>query len=215
LTYRITFAVAGRARFLSHLETVDILLSALRRAGFEIALSHGPKPRPVIALALPRAVGVESHAELADVDLLGDHDPATVGERLANQLPIGFTVVGVAPAVGKPAASRVHRLHYVAEVADDLDWERALAAYLAAEQAPVTRRAPDKADKLIDVKRSCATVAHEPGRLEFELELTQTGIARPEEVVQAVAATIGATPTINRLVRTRIVLRDELVGVPT
>ncbi len=215
MTYRITFAVAGRARFLSHLETVDMMLSALRRAGFEIALSKGPKPRPVIALAFPRAVGVESLAELADVDLLGDHDPATVGERLANQLPMGFTVVGVTHAIGKPAASRVHSIQYVAEVADDVDWERALGAYHAAEQALVTRRAPDKADKQIDVKRSCASVAHEPGRLDFELELTATGVARPEEVVQVVAAAIGATPTINRLVRTRIVLRSEPVGVLT
>jgi len=36
LAYRFTFAVRGRARFLSHLETVDTLLSALRRAGFDV-----------------------------------------------------------------------------------------------------------------------------------------------------------------------------------
>ena len=69
LTYRITFAVGGRARFLSHLETVDTLLGALRRAGLDIALCKGMKPRPVISLALPRAVGVETRAELADVEL--------------------------------------------------------------------------------------------------------------------------------------------------
>ena len=49
MTYRITFAVRGRARFLSHLETVDTLLSSFRRAGYGIALSRGMKPRPVIA----------------------------------------------------------------------------------------------------------------------------------------------------------------------
>ena len=41
LKYRITFAVTGRARFLSHLETVDTLLGALRRAG----LRHRPVER--------------------------------------------------------------------------------------------------------------------------------------------------------------------------
>jgi len=60
----LTFAVAGRARFLSHLETVDTLLGALRRAGYQIALSKGMKPRPVISLALPRAVGVRTLADL-------------------------------------------------------------------------------------------------------------------------------------------------------
>ena len=65
MTYRILFEVRGRARFLSHLETVDTLLSALRRGGYQIALSRGMRPRPVISLAMPRAVGVESEAELA------------------------------------------------------------------------------------------------------------------------------------------------------
>ena len=93
MTYRITFAVGGRARFLSHLETVDTLLGALRRAGFDIALSKGMKPRPVISLALPRAVGVETLADIADVELRGDHEPLDVAERLMNHLPMGMTVV--------------------------------------------------------------------------------------------------------------------------
>jgi len=82
LTYRITFAVTGRARFLSHLETVDTMLGALRRAGYQIALSKGMKPRPVISLALPRAVGVQAQVDLVDVVLHGDHDLVEVAERL-------------------------------------------------------------------------------------------------------------------------------------
>jgi radical SAM-linked protein len=214
LTYRIAFAVAGRARFLSHLETVDMLLGALRRAGFEIALSRGPKPRPVIALALPRAVGVESLAELADIELQGDHDAIEVAERLSNRLPLGVTVVAANAVTGKAAASLVHRVRYVAEVGDGVDWDAALAAFADAPEAVVIRTAPDKADKRIDVKRSCTSVHHEPGRLVFEIELSEAGLARPEEVVHAVAATIGATPTISRLVRTEIVLRDQPAGVP-
>jgi radical SAM-linked protein len=213
LTYRICFAVAGRARFLSHLETVDMLLGALRRAGFEIALSRGPKPRPVIALALPRAVGVESLGELADVDLRGEHDPVEVVERLANQLPMGVTLLSAETASGKPAASRVAAIRYAADVVDDIDWDAALAAFLEAPEAVVIRTAPGKADKRVDVRQFCASAHHEPERLVFEIELSPAGAARPEEVVQAVAAAIGATPTINRLVRTEIVLRGEPAGV--
>jgi radical SAM-linked protein len=209
----MTFAVTGRARFLSHLETVDMLLSALRRAGYEIALSHGPKPRPVIALAFPRAVGVEACADLADVELVGDHDPAEVAGRLAGQLPEGIDVHGIVPAAGRPAASLVHRLVYTADVSEDLDWDAAGEAFAAAPEAVVVRRAPDKADKRVDVKRSCTGVTHERGRLRFEIELSEAGAARPEEIVKAVAAGIGATPTIGRLVRTRIELRDQPAGV--
>ena len=42
--------------------------------------------------------------------------------------------------------------------------------------------------------------------------MTEAGTARPEEVATAVAAQVGATPTVNRLVRTAIELRPEPVG---
>ena len=209
MKYRIRFAVAGRARFLSHLETVDMLLGALRRAGLQIALSRGPKPRPVIALAVPRAVGVESEAELADVELEGGgRDPRLLRERLSGQLPDGVTLIDVAEAAGKPAASLVRRIGYTVQVADDLDWDAAGRAYAEAAHAVVVRAAPGKADKRVDVRRSCAGVEHEPGRLAFQIEVSPEGNARPEEVVQAVAAQVGATPTIGRIVRTAIALRD-------
>jgi radical SAM-linked protein len=214
LTYRITFAVGGRARFLSHLETVDTLLGALRRAGFDIALSKGMKPRPVISLALPRAVGTETLADVADVELRGDHEPLDVQERLANHLPMGMTALAVEPATGKQAASRVESVAYRVEIADDLDWDAALAAFAAAETCEVVRTAPKKASKRVDVRRFCTELTHEPGALEMELAVTDAGTARPEELTQAVAALVGATPTIERLVRTAIRLREP-VGVDT
>jgi radical SAM-linked protein len=214
LTYRITFAVGGRARFLSHLETVDTLLGALRRAGFDIALSKGMKPRPIISLALPRAVGVETLADVADVDLRGEHEPLEVVERLANHLPMGMTVVSVEPTTGRTAASRVDGVAYRVEVADDIDWDAALAAFAEAEACEVVRTAPGKASKRVDVRRFCTALAHEPGALEMELAVTDAGTARPEELTQAVAALVGATPTIERLTRTAICLREP-VGAET
>jgi radical SAM-linked protein len=215
LTYRFTFAVRDRARFLSHLETVDTLLSALRRAGYQVALSRGMKPRPVIALALSRAVGVQSESELADVELTSDPTPAQLHQQLAPQLPAGLELLAVEPAEGKQAASRVRAVHYLIEVADDVDWEAAVARFLAADEAIVTRTAPNKAAKRVDVRRFCTQLGQGPQGLEAEIELTEAGTARPEEVATAVAATIGATPTIIRLVRTAIVLREAPVGVHT
>jgi radical SAM-linked protein len=214
LTYRITFAVGGRARFLSHLETVDTLLGALRRAGFDIALSKGMKPRPVISLALPRAVGTETLADIADVELRGEHDPLDVTERLSNHLPMGMTVVVVEPATGKQAASRVESVTYRVDVADDVNWDAALQAFASVESCEVVRTAPNKASKRIDVRRYCTAVAYEPGALEMELAVTDAGTARPEELTQAVAALVGATPKIERLVRTAIRLREP-VGART
>jgi radical SAM-linked protein len=215
LTYRFTFAVRDRARFLSHLETVDTLLSALRRAGYQVALSRGMRPRPVIALARPRAVGVQSESELADVELTSEPATAELYERLAAELPAGLELRAVDHADGKQAASRVRAVHYLIEVAGDVDWEAAIASFLAADEAIVSRLAPNKAAKRIDVRKFCTQLRLGPDGLEAEIELTEAGTARPEEVATAVAATIGATPTIIRLVRTAIVLRDAPVGVHT
>jgi radical SAM-linked protein len=215
LTYRITFAVAGRARFLSHLETVDALLGALRRAGFDIALSRGPKPRPVISLALPRAVGTETLADLADVELRGDHASDVVAERLANRLPLGMSVVAVEPCAGRPAASRVEGAAYAVEVREDIDWDAAVEAFLDSDHCLVERTAPGRAAKSVDVRASCTALRHEPGVLHMQLALTEAGSARPEEVTTAVATLAGATPTIERLVRTAIRLRRPPVGAIT
>jgi radical SAM-linked protein len=215
LTYRITFAVRGRARFLSHLETVDTLLSSFRRAGYGIALSRGMKPRPVIALALPRAVGVESIAELADVELTEAAECDQIADRLAPELPEGFSLGSIEPAEGKPAASRVRAVHYLVDVAGDIDWDAAIHRYMAADEAVVTRGAPNKAAKRIDVRSFCSQVERVPSGLAAHIELTGAGTARPEEVATAVAATLGATPTITRIVRTQIVLHEQPVGVPT
>jgi len=212
LTYRITFAVSRRARFLSHLETVDTLLSALRRGGYDIALSQGMKPKPVISLALPRAVGVESEAELADVRLATDPDPSEVAERLARELPDGLDVIAVEEAIGKPASSRLSAVSYRIEVADDLDWDAACDRFMAADEVTVTRSMLGKADKRVDVRMFCSSLEHRPGRLLVELELSDRGTARPEEIANAVAAQVGATPDIERLVRTAIALRDAPAG---
>jgi hypothetical protein len=100
-------------------------------------------------------------------------------------------------------------------VAGDIDWDEALDRYAAAEQAVVTRSAPNKAAKRVDVRSFCSRIERVPSGLAARIELTEAGTARPEEVATAVAATIGATPTITRIVRTQIVLRETPVGVTT
>ena len=82
------------------------------------------KPRPVIALALPRAVGVESEAELADVELTSEPSPGELAARLPAQLPAGFELIAAEPAVGQAGRVARARGQYLIEVAGDIDWDR-------------------------------------------------------------------------------------------
>ena len=70
-TVTIRYAKAGQARYMGHLDTVDILLRAVRSAGISLKM-HGkyhPKPRISLSAALP--VGIESACEMMEVEAQG------------------------------------------------------------------------------------------------------------------------------------------------
>lgn len=93
---RLRFRVGrvGEVRLLSHLETMNAWVRAIRRAKLPICHSQGfhPLPRLNFSAALP--VGVESTGEYMDVWLGEALPPEVALERLRAQLPPGFLALG-------------------------------------------------------------------------------------------------------------------------
>lgn len=209
----LRFTVTGRARFLSHLECVDGLLAAFRRAGFDVALSQGMRPKPVISLAVARAVGVASLDELMTVELVGDHDPDEVRARLAATLPRGLEVLSAERSQGTPRPVSA-RYHVALDAPRDVV-ERAAARYAEAEAAPVERATP-KRRKIVDVKAFAPTVEVAEGGFDVEVVFAPEGSARPEEVARALSELAGADLPVTGV--TRLELRAERgrspVGAP-
>jgi radical SAM family uncharacterized protein len=95
--FTLRYAKCGDARYIGHLDTVDILLRALRSAGISFKM-HGkyhPKPRISLSPALP--VGVESTQERVEIET----DPATeidrnTVKRIDAHLPSGLRILDVA-----------------------------------------------------------------------------------------------------------------------
>jgi radical SAM-linked protein len=213
LKLELRFTVTGRARFLSHLECVDGLLAAFRRAGFQVALSHGMRPKPVISLAMARAVGVASLDELMTVELVGEHDPDEVRTRLAATLPRGLEVLAARPFTGTP---RPVSARYRVELDAPHDVvERAAARYAEVEAAPVERASPKRV-KIVDPKAFAPVVEVVDGGFEVEVAIAPEGSARPEEVARALAQLAGADLPVTGV--TRLELRAERgrspVGAP-
>jgi radical SAM-linked protein len=199
LKLELRFSVRGRARFLSHLECVDVLLSAARRAGYEVALSNGMRPKPVISLAMARAVGVEAYDEIATIDIVGSPDPATLATRLTEALPRGIAVHDAAPSAGTPRL--VGCCYQVVVDAPPDQVEAAAAAYHAAAGIVVERRSP-KGRRELDAKRYAPLVEVVDGAITAEVALTDEGSLRPEELVRALekaSETELAVRTISRL----------------
>ncbi len=94
-TVTIRYAKAGQARYMGHLDTIDILLRAVRSAGISFKM-HGkyhPKPRISLSAALP--VGIESACEMMEVEAEGsDVIDATAIGRINAHLPGGMRVLG-------------------------------------------------------------------------------------------------------------------------
>ncbi|MHB1344543.1 MAG: TIGR03936 family radical SAM-associated protein, partial [Thermoleophilia bacterium] len=193
--YLLTFAARGRARFLAHLDTMELFRRAIRRAGARLALSNGMRPKPLLTLALPRAVGVEGRAELAEFTL-SDSVPTGFIDALQEALPEGFTVLGFEPyRASQSVAARVAGAKYrvIVTTTEPLVasvLQEAARLYTCASGIMVDRRRPD-GTRQVDVRafvQHVSAVAHgDTAVIGFSAAVTPSGTARPEEVVAALS----------------------------
>ena len=93
---RLEYRKTGKARWISHLDTMRTFQRAFIRAGIPLAHSEGFNPHPKLNIILPLPTGAESLRELLDAELL-EEAPGLV-ERLNGALPEGIVMT----AVGQP-----------------------------------------------------------------------------------------------------------------
>lgn len=79
---RFKFEKIKEFKFLSHLETVRLLIIAIRRAKIPVRYSEGFNPAPKLSLSFPIPVGLASFAEYADMELTEKITPAVFINRL-------------------------------------------------------------------------------------------------------------------------------------
>ena len=222
--FRIEFSIAGRLRFLSHLEIVDTLLSAMRRSGLRLALSQGMRPKPLIKVALPRPVAVEAWCEIVEIELDPSHagiDVDTFCLHLAAQLPKGLELIAITALddVTKAAASRVagavYRLQF--DPADISHDELAVLAtdFNNRDDLVVARNTP-KQQRDVYVSRLVRDLEvvrdEEPPQVRFLAVLDDTGSVKPDEVNQALSQVAGRPFRATAVIRESIVLSDTLDG---
>ncbi len=65
----VSFARGGPARYISHLDTMRVVQRTFARAGIELALSQGMRPKPRLSLPLPLPTGAAALDELAVVEV--------------------------------------------------------------------------------------------------------------------------------------------------
>lgn len=210
--YQMRFSKTGRARFISHLDTLSCLMRAIRRSGFELSFSQGMRPKPILSLAMPLGVGVEGEDEICDFSLQQRAPLTDLAKKISRELPQGMALKSVGPCFDRSkSASRVEFCGYRIELAEiAADFAPALAKYNSATELVLLRRRP-KGDKEVEIKKYVDEVhlIEEGGGIAFDMKVTPEGTARPDEIIEALAGFAGKEIKPARIVRTEIRLKEE------
>ena len=90
--YRITYTKTGDIAYVGHLELKRLLERAFRRAELPMRFSSGFSPEPKISYGSPVPLGVESTAELLDLELVESVNVKELSERINPHLPEGVVL---------------------------------------------------------------------------------------------------------------------------
>jgi radical SAM family uncharacterized protein/radical SAM-linked protein len=137
------------ARFLSHLETMNSWLRALRRVEAALVYSQGFHPHPKVAFSHARPVEEASMGEYMDVTLNTRIDPHQMCRDLQATAPNGFAVYDVreVPLKAPSLMSAVAGVDYAIVVpGSPEDWQPKIDALLAQDVVEVQRK-PKRKDR--------------------------------------------------------------------
>jgi len=204
----------------------------LRRAGWPLRFSEGFNVRPRMSLLLPRPVGTTSDDDRLRVGLTPDaacgvaapaaaHEAAVLSDSapdvealsaaLAAVLPDGIALLAVRPAESK-ADFRVEAAEYLATLPEGCRVEPdAVAALLAADRHLALRTDERGAHSERDIRPFIQELTADGRQVRMRLAVTDSGSARPTEVLVALGVPEADLPAI-RLHRTRTICAADMDG---
>jgi len=210
--YQMRFSKTGRARFISHLDTLSCLVRAVRRTGFEMAFSQGMRPKPLLSLAMPLGVGVEGEDEICDFSLQKRAPLTELAKKLSHELPKGMELKSVGPSFDRSkSAARVESCGYRIELESlTPTYEDAVDKYNHSPEIVLLRKRP-KGDKEVDIKKYVdhVRILESGNGIAFDMEVTTEGTARPDEILAALSGFAGSELAPVRIVRTGIKVKEE------
>ena len=209
----VTFARRGPARYLSHLDTTRALQRSFARAGIELGLTHGMRPKPCIALPLPLPVGAAGHEELAVVEVTTDAaDMALALAQLRAAAPPGLEPLAIVSSGERHPRPQPSSAEYTCEVCGDADRLAEAMQRFAGEPHVIRERVSPKGRRTLDLKDYVVAAGAQPidggAELAFTIRYRSAGAARPQEYVDLIAEWAGVEPVMRGLERRRIAWKD-------
>ncbi len=112
---RIVYSKHGLIRFIGHLDTMNVMFSALRRAGLPLHYTEGFNPRVKASFSPPLPLGFSSEAEFLELSLNRKIKPEGLKDSLQVELPGGIVlkIVEEIPVGGKSLCGSIKAVEYL------------------------------------------------------------------------------------------------------
>jgi radical SAM-linked protein len=210
---RVTFATDDTVKYVGHLDMARAWERAIRRARLPLAYSQGFNPQARLHFAAALPVGFTGQAELLDVFLDAEVEPAECVARLAPALPAGIRLTGAQavprelPSLQAAVCSARYRVELETSDSDEAFASR-LAAFMARPEAWRARRRGKEIARY-DLRPLVQSLAYtgpcELGQsFETEMRAEPGATGRPDELL----AELGCDSGLRRVVRLELLLAD-------
>ncbi len=215
---RIAYSKTGRARFISHLELIDVFSAAMRRAGVPVAFSGGFRPMPKLRFSPGLPVGAESDCEIIDIDLAESCDAVTTGAALSAQLPEGLAVQSAhevslrCTSPDRELSGFRYRVDVAGLAADAARVDAVLSAFEQSSEFPVTRHSK-KGQRQIDARPLVPRLARiDSDHLEMDVRFTDRGSVKPSDVLAALFSLDAAEARAVPMRKIQVFMRADEAG---
>lgn len=197
--YRMTYTKTGKMAFLGHLELKRIIERAFRRAELPMRYSSGYSPEPKISYSSPVPLGVESTAEIMDLDLVESMDAAELMERANAQLPEGIVIYNAGlispntPSIAASVAKIKWRLDPASSGRDfsSEQLEQKISDFMSAGEIPFTKARKRKVRRVNMRDFVDSLELREDGKLELTTNILKELQIRACQVAEVL---LGLTP---------------------
>jgi len=183
----IFYSKTGVAKFFGHLEMVNILSRAIRRAGMKIKFTQGFHPKPKMSFHNPLPVGMESEEESFYITLRESADCEEIVSSLNNQLPEGLFVTGCCTIAANKRPKLSKTSDYRVTVFEEKFEDQKIAAFNEAPEWVVVRTTKKGRKKQIDLKEMVLNLKLlSPEKLNMQLKIADGLSVRPTDVIQSI-----------------------------
>jgi len=184
---RVSFSKTGKAKYFGHLELVNIMFRAIKRAEIDIKYSQGFHPKPKVSFEDPLAIGIESESENMFITVSHLIKREEVVTKLNKQLPEGLEILECIEASSKAKINRLNGYAYKVHIKDfDFD-ERDIKNFKNEEEVVVERLSKKRKINKINLKNVVSKInLISKKEIEFILKPDNGKTVRPNQVLKTI-----------------------------